>query len=167
MSYIRCHSNPEGMYIYGNADGMIEIYSGRGWHLSNIGPDQEEDRGMYVPGKTFYEMCKKANHPSIYDEESPYEIDGFRVEEVLIYLKTGKRVPNRGEKISKNFFSKRAAETIYAIKLSYKHKYVFMYLVTWEYIRRNALASERWSKSTKSKKSKRPKRARKKQAVLA
>lgn len=134
MSLIRCLSNHEGLYVYGNGNNII-IASGRGWHLSNIGPDQDEV--MSIPEKTFFKVCRKAD---LYCEDS-VEIDGFRVSEEYIYYNSGRLAP-------KGYFPRtaralnRAAPTMWAVKLTYKDRYVYLYRVTWDYLRRSARAVE-------------------------
>lgn len=149
MSFIRCLSNPEGMYVFGSTSG-VEFYSGQGWHLSNIGPDREPDRGMIVPYNVFYKACKLAEYVTA---DEPVEVDGFKIEEQVIYTKTGRLVPNRPFTVAsmKRRMSGRAAETMWAIKVSYKGKYVFMWRVTWDYIRSDACRPERHSKPRRKK----------------
>jgi len=66
-----------------------------------------------------------------------------RVEEVHIYFKSGRKVRENWVKTNPaSMFGGRATETMFAIKLSYEDKFVFMYRVTWEYIRRNGLSTE-------------------------
>lgn len=143
MSLIRALSNPEGMYVFGGCGQPFELYSGRGWHLSNIGPDETDCRGMVVPTRTFYRACRLSDYPM--QGDIPVEVNGFKIEEVVIYAKTGRLVPEMTT-IPKNYFTARSAERMWAIKLSYKDKYVFMHRVTWEYIRRNALEQEQWER---------------------
>ena len=103
---------------------------------------------MVVPGKIFFKACKKADWVS---EDDPVEVEGFRVEERHIYVKTGRSVPVR----SPVAWLRSKAETMFAIRLSYKDKYVFMHYVTWEYIRRNAVDHLEWErKQTRAKKKK-------------
>lgn len=147
MSYIRSTSNPEGMYAFGGAT-CVEIYSGRGWRLSNIGPGQG---GIIVPHETFYEACKRAD----YLGDEPIEVDGLRVEEMLIYTRSGRRVPPR-KTLSLRMFSNRAAPTMFAVKLTYEDKYVFMYPVTWDYIRRSALETERMNRALEARRRRGP-----------
>jgi len=128
------------MYVIGGLTQPIEIMSGHGWHLSNIGPDQGS---MVVPKDVFYRAARKAQRSIVVEEES-VEVDGFKIEERLIYVKSGRPVP--ADRLLSKRSKKQLAETMFAIKLSYGDKYVYMYRVTWDYICRSAVAQQNWER---------------------
>ncbi len=131
MSLIRALSNPEGMYVTQSGirgRACYEITSGCDWPkvLSNCGPD---DSAMVVPKLSFERLCKKAE----YVDETPVSVRGIAVVEIVVDTKTGQGIE------ADILDRKKWKNAIFGIRLSYKDKFVVLYRVTWEYIRRNAL----------------------------
>jgi len=149
MSYIRCLSNPEGLYIWAQSDGRTCITHNVRAPLSSV----EKPKGLVniiVPTTAFDRAC------ILWDEgNEPASCRGVRVEEVHVLTKTGKPVPE-------NFFDfgigsgklaarmkKNPVELL--IKLSYKKEFVFMWRVTWEYIVRHAVLQAEWKREDQDK----------------
>lgn len=129
MSFIRSLSNPEGLYIFGGMDG-IEIATGNGWKLSNIGPDNPS---MVVPYDAFIKVCED------WDQNADSaEADGFFAGEQHIWADTGELVDPETDPIQQWFTGNRR-ESRYAIKLSYGDKFCFLWSVTWQYVVAKAL----------------------------
>lgn len=146
MSLIRSTSNREGLYVTGGWGQPIEIRSGRDWELSNTGPDNP---ALVVPSRAFLRVCRLAG-PHITDA---VEVDGFRAEEVYVYTRTGRPVPDR-HGFARSMLRGGAAPRDFMIRLSYKDRFVLVYRVTWEYLRREALAQERHERASQRKKAK-------------
>jgi hypothetical protein len=132
MSYIRCISNPEGLYIWHDFDGDVKIT----W--SNVKPPLSynvKDKKwpipmMSVPVRVFQSACKKW-------DEHPYNavnVKGFTVEEIHVNVKTGKRIK---EKEFIKIINKVKSE--FLVRIAYKKKFVYLWPVTWDYVVNSAL----------------------------
>lgn len=144
MSLIRSTSNREGLYVTGGWGQPIEIMSGRGWELSNIGPNNP---ALVVPSRAFLRVCRLAG-PHITDA---VEADGFRAEEVYVYTRTGRPVPELRHGVTRSTFRGDAAPRDFMIRLSYRDRFVLVYRVTWEYLRREALAQDKEERAERQK----------------
>jgi hypothetical protein len=151
VSYIRATSNPEGLYITTDEDGLTTLWTGDGWKLSNIGPHDIDKRGrrlgITVLDEDFMTVCVRWR----YCDVEPVEVNGLRVEEQHIFTETGLRVlTSEGA----------SADTTFAIKVSFGDRYAFLWRVTWEYVVNSACQQARWraSASRASRKSKPKKR---------
>jgi hypothetical protein len=150
VSYIRCTSNPEGLYAW--SDGHTTHL----WHnvkkpLSSGKKPNEKfpSHEILVPTKIFDKVC------ALWDEcEQPASYRGARVEEVYVYTKTGKKVPE--QPLKKFFKDKRAREML--IKFSYKGQFFMMWNVTWEYVVRSAVRQLDWQRKDKKKRRRAKKR---------
>lgn len=120
MSYIRAGSNPEGLYIFGNGNHQVEILGGL--PISKLpGPHM----AVIVPRSSFHHVAKRWRE----DDCVPARHKGLSVDEVQVFLKTGKRVPKKMP------LKKWIKEPIaFLICLSWKKWKIFMWRVTWEYI---------------------------------
>jgi hypothetical protein len=140
MSYIRCTSNPEGLYIYeGHAYPRdrklyVTIYWTQPKPLSSGKRHQ-----IVVPARLFHEAARRW-YPGHKSYKGYYSKDGFSVKEELIYMKTGKKVPAKITKsMSKWMADKKRAE--FQIKISHKKEFVFIYNVTWAYVVENVMGT--------------------------
>jgi hypothetical protein len=136
MSYIRCLSNPEGMYIYGGADGV--------WISHNVKPplaSKEADDGcsphFVVPSRDFDRLGLKWAKDWAYDEH--VRSGKLAAQQVHVYLDTGKPV----EKNWANRFFRKGPKrpSAFLIKLSYGRHFVMMWRVTWHYIVQNIVGT--------------------------
>ncbi len=127
MSFIRCLSNPEGLYIYADCRGRLNI----SW-CSVDPPLSSRHRGeMRIPRHVFYKVVKQ------WDQRGDHAyFRGFSVEEQFIYTATGDPVHGT-ENLKRYLKDKRKRE--FKIKLSYKNDFVFLWYVTWEYVVRNLI----------------------------
>ncbi len=111
MSYIRCLSNPEGLYIWGTdkqlciAEGQLKIKT--------------------IPIEIFNCLLKK--YHKNFGENTKYK--GASIKEVYI---TDKKKKN--PKMLWKYFGKYGGH--HKMRLSYKKWHIDMWLVTWEYIAR-------------------------------
>jgi len=114
MSYIRCLSNPEELYIWG--DGKYANFSSS---IRKKFPDT-----LYkMPQKTFDNLLKK------YKFKGDTRYKGARIREV--FVKNGKLNPKCVWKLVGKY------DGNFKMRLSYKKWHIDMWLVTWEYIVRH------------------------------
>ena len=131
MSYIRCLSNPESLYIWGDTadnSGFANICHRVKPPLSSKWPKNGNSPLIMVPLKAFEEATRKWR--GSYDG-SAVEVDGFKVETVNVFTATGKRVPK------KNDFLKDRRRREWLVRLSYKGQFVHLWDVTWSYVVNN------------------------------
>lgn len=146
MSYIRCLSNPEGLYIWAGFDNMVQI--------TLAGEEFKEKKNL--PTKIFDGLIEKWNKNYW---NFPCEYKGARIEEVWIPIQSKLSViicgiwniicsPYYSHKIgvkwsfphTRNDFESykiyfyRSGN--FKIRLSYNNWYVDMWQVTWEHIAR-------------------------------
>lgn len=138
MSYIRCLSNPERLYAW--SDGHTTHL----WHdvkkpLSSGEKPNKKFPGyeILVPTKIFDKVCFLWN-----DFEQPASYRGARAEEIYVYTKTGKKVPE--QPLKKFLKDKKPREML--IKFSYKGQFFMMWDVTWEYVVRSAVRQRDFEK---------------------
>jgi len=130
MSYIRCLSNPEGLYIYGNTKGQITISHNipsprakPGYVKGEFPPE------IVLPQHIFHYVCQRWNNGN---ESIKYR--GCKVKEEYIEWKNGKKISNN---ITAEELLTRNVRREYLIKFEYKGKWFYMWRVTWKYIVRN------------------------------
>ena len=125
MSYIRCLSNPEGLYIYGTHKDLICIHHNVPAPLSS---GLNDGQGFFtIPELHFTKAIK------YWKQGRKYCKGGFLVEEEHIYLDTGMMVP---ERTIENMIAEKRP-TSYRIRLQYRSDFVYLWRVTWEYVVRN------------------------------
>lgn len=146
MSYIRCLSNPEGLYIWSGTDNLVHI-------IHNVPkPHSSGLDGFTVPWRVFENGTK--NWKKAYEPDQ-FQYRGMRIDELHVFEKTGKIVPdlspcNRGcVKEDKNSFRPcvrcfnkyyvNALKSRYIIRLSYKNHFVHLWRVTWAYVVENVI----------------------------
>lgn len=122
MSYIRCLSNPEALYIYGDCSGYVNISHG-------VKPPLSSGRDFRIPNRDFHRVGKK--WADWCDEESGIKSGHLKVQEINVYRDTGKPV---GREWRKNYFHKKQRPTDFLVRISYKRDFVFLWRVTWEYV---------------------------------
>lgn len=125
MSYIRCLSNPEGLYVHEDMDSYIHI----SWIVKPPLSSGKEDV-MLIPYKAFYGGIRKWDRTG-----RCKNFKGFSIKERYIYLKTGKPVSKQD--FIKSFEDKKHKG--YRVRLSYQNKFVYLWSVTWEYIVQNSV----------------------------
>jgi hypothetical protein len=126
MSYIRSTSNPESLYIWGDAFDLVNI-------SYRVDPPLASTRQeMRVPRAAFEEACLKWKEWG--EVHEIIEVDGFRVELVRILLCTGRAPP-------KNFNPlKDRREGAFLIRISYQRRFVHLWEVTWDHVVSNVEA---------------------------
>jgi hypothetical protein len=161
MSFIRCLSNPEGMYIWDDVDGKV--------HVSGNDPGGEP-RTILVPRRDFYGVCRKWSDGKL-DKNDVAHSGKIAVQDfVAIDKRTGKILSEKeAEKQYKIFQSlekqcfkfktegrdKKAVRQIIDKMDAYNpdRKVVFsvggkpefvLWTVTWEHIVQNATWNDRW-----------------------
>lgn len=122
MSYIRCLSNPEALYIWGDCQGYVNIS-----HC--VKPPLSSGRQFRIPTKDFHRVGKKWSEWC--DEEKGIRLGHLRIQEIHVYRDTGKPV---GPEWMKNFLKKKKREADFLVKVSYKRDFVFLWKVTWKYV---------------------------------
>ncbi len=123
MSYIRCLSNPEGLYVWGQ-ETTVEIAPGHHWKHTNI----PKGHTLSVPTSVFHGFAERHQH----DDEGKFR--GFEAKEVVVYESDGKPVPKQS--IKEQIFDKK--RHWFAIRVSYRGKWVLLWRVTWEYLLNDA-----------------------------
>lgn len=130
MSYIRCLSNPDGLYAFINVEGFAEISWGPKPPFA-CRDFQKTGKPMRVPVRVFENVARKWAD----GWQDRVSFKGFTAEEIHIYEKTGKVMPGDLKKYLSEF--KRGVKTRFVVKLSYKRDWVYLWRVTWEYVARN------------------------------
>lgn len=151
MSYIRCLSNPEGLYIWGQSDGRVGIshkveppLSSKwplesGWQvvrnkMVKTGRMHPSPPLLTVPMHLFHATCKQwaKYYGSPTDDRTSR--GGLVVKEVHVFTDTGRLVPKR-RGVAETMKDKRKTE--FLIRFSYRGKFFHMWRVTWMYIIQN------------------------------
>ena len=157
MSYIRCLSNPEGLYIWSDVDGTVKIahtvkaplssswpvdmlsetmsFRSRGTQIQKVirrhNPPKPVGRPplISVPRKSFERVCRQW----IKDEDD-ISFRGISVRELMVDIKTGQPI----EHIP---MANRAA---HLIRFQYKDQWFYMWRVTWAYVCHDIERRDRW-----------------------
>jgi hypothetical protein len=125
MSYIRCLSNPESLYIW--EDGThANISHGVPGPLSSS-KERDGDPALFLIPTDVWREGLKLWHDK-YGE--PIDHEGMAVREEHIHLDTAELVPE--QTILEMLDDRREAG--YRIRLEYKGEYVYLWRVTWEYV---------------------------------
>lgn len=135
MSYIRSLSNPEGLYIFGS--NGIHIYHGLKPPLCS-----EKSWPIVIPESDFYRVCHAWDHGPDQWKGPAYSRD-FSAREELIFVNTGKRVPDDVASMRRSmkdlFKGKKRPLERFVIRLQYKKKYIMIWRVTWHYVVENVV----------------------------
>jgi len=136
MSYIRCLSNPEGLYVW--SDGKFANIT------HNVKPPHSSGKDFTIPHRVFERVLKRWA-----DYHQPAKCAGAVAEELSVDRKIGEVIGpfkpcNRGcERQGKAFIlckpchakmMKDIRRSSYVIRLSYKGNFVNMWRVTWDYM---------------------------------
>lgn len=130
MSYIRCTSNPEGLYVFGTTI--------RGRPYMQVYAFAPRD-GMLVPWSVFRRACvlAKKRATAYYGPEVCYQ--GLRIRRINADPRTGKIVPE-----VTRIFKRDRGEV--QVEVSYKGKRFWCWVVTWRYIENGVVADdEKWT----------------------
>lgn len=138
MSYIRCWSNPDGLYIYESSNGIEVHHTVKPPLASKYDPNYRSV--MTIPTKAFKKACYMWT-----DWHTKVKIGDLTIEETHIYTKTGKLVHPDGKSINDS------RPTDFKIKLQYKNRFVYLWIVTWEYVVKHVVAQEAYFKRKKIK----------------
>lgn len=133
MSLIRSLSNPESLYIWGDANGYNLCHRVKPPLSSKWPPDGNTPR-IQIPVKVFERACLKWKDAGGWLDDR-VEIQGFVVEMVHVNIKTGRKSPKL---TLKNMLKELPTE--FLIRLSYKRQFVHLWDVTWTYVVNNVEA---------------------------
>lgn len=131
MSYIRCSSNPERLYIWGpNKNGMIEVcHRVQPPLASKVRKGEFPVPRMQIPVRIFYSACVRWD-----DGDEEISVRGFRVRYLYVYEDTG-RVARPS---ARDMLRPDARPRRFVVRLDYKGAFVYLWRVTWEYVVRSA-----------------------------
>lgn len=146
MSYIRCLSNPEGLYVWADTRGTVTLNYNVGKGLASPAAKPRDPAQFSLPRHVFEHVARRweAN-----GREGPVEFRGCRVEEVYVFRKTGKVVPDEERTIERTIMDSRRRETL--VRFSYGESFVHMWRVTWAYIVANVVERRRPKRRAKKK----------------
>jgi hypothetical protein len=144
MSYIRCLSNPERLYIFGDQWDRITIIHSVKPPMATAYPDKANSAMFHVPWKAFHAVCRRWPESG----DGGVRSDGIRVREALVYLDTGKKVVRRVPPVRWVRLLPRQDRLLrvgldadcrgrpveYLIRFEYKKHFFHMWRVTWEYV---------------------------------
>jgi hypothetical protein len=130
MSLIRCLSNPEALYIWGDADGFYSLVHCVKPPLASKWP-KDCTPMIRIPVGVFEKACLEWKDGGGWVDEK-IEVDGFIIEMVHVVRKTGKKPPKL---TLKNMF--KGPHGDFLIRLSYKRQFVHLWDVTWTYVVNN------------------------------
>lgn len=137
MSYIRSTSNPERLYVWADVDGTVHLHYGGPYRVK---PPLSKGEELRVPYKTFVRAVRH------WDESGRYktDINGFKIEEIHVYLKTGKRVPEfKNNKDAIRYLDEvKKKPSEYKIRVSYRGNFIHLWSVTWQYVVNNVMERE-------------------------
>lgn len=122
MSYIRCISNPEGLYVYHDVDGFISL------HVSQ----------KPIPLKiSLREWFYLKRHYKRYGDENPFIRPTLRVEKCFTLANTNIEYPE-----PKNWFTNKIPldnRLRLSIKMKNKWYHIYLWSVTYCYMMDNAI----------------------------
>ena len=130
MSYIRCLSNPENLYIWEDVDGTVTFS-----HRVRPPLASKEPKGdgnpfcITMPAREFKAACRKWAR----DGSEDVKAGNFSAKLMQVLLDTGKPPPAKYHKIPPS----ESPPSEFLVRIGYKRKFVFLWLVTWEYVVRN------------------------------
>lgn len=132
MSYIRCLSNPEGLYAYGSGDNQVwthidEAYSSKGHQGTMTLPEDKLTAAIRAFHKTY---------------DQPVEVGGIKIAEVHVYQDTLEDTGEEWkglEQLRKRLDGMPVRESRYGIRLEYEGKWFLLWRVTWDYFARGFL----------------------------
>lgn len=89
MSFIRSGSNPEALYVVHNVSNTVDIWHGLKYPLCNKGKTY-----INLPAKPFLGACRRWAMKHYPGDGRKVEYRGVTIEEKMIFLKTGKDIPD-------------------------------------------------------------------------
>ena len=139
MSYIRCLSNPERLYAWHDIDGTVHLHYGGN---KAVKPPLSKGEEMRVPYKTFIRAVQNWDAHGGFEGRTSYR--GFTIEEIHVYLKTGKLFdPERWKSASKYIDHSAKNPNEFLIRVSYKGNFIHLWGVTWQYVVNNVMERRR------------------------
>ena len=131
MSFIRCLSNPEAMYIWHDVDETVHITHSVKPPLASKGDE------FCVPTRLWYGLWRvvERNHGLYLNEGDVLKFGDLKLEEKHIYIDSGRIVKSYK---MKDLFAERKP-TSFRWKFSYGKHFVYMWQVTLEHIYLNVL----------------------------
>ena len=137
MSYIRCLSNPEGLYVYASDNG-VNIHHCLRPPFSSKDTKGKLERTIVVPEKLFFDACHRWDHgPTQWT--GPVSLKDLIIKEEHVFEDDGTVVPSEWNPFSK---SQKHRKTCYRIIFKYKSQYIMLWRVTWDYVVKNAVDPE-------------------------
>ncbi len=135
MSYIRCTSNPENLYIFENLDKQIEFMWGE--HDFN-------ENNIKIDSKNFKDFMKKVKGLYGYVDRSPVKHKNISLQEIRF-----NRTLGRIETKEPSFENDYSYDVLICLKINKKK--ILMFEVTWRYfydnyIEQNFLPTNKWRK---------------------
>lgn len=142
MSYIRCLSNPEGLYIIGTYCNFgkgrsrpgIQAWIGHDFKLTNL--NETECGSMIVPMAAFLGVVKRCD-----GGYTDVTHRGFSAKEVHVFEDDGSDLPADWDclkDVRENLEGRPTRKTRYGIRLSYGDKWMVLWRTTWAYVVHNA-----------------------------
>ncbi len=134
MSYIRCTSNPEDLYVYGSSEG-IEFC----WSPKDQTQEAFDAASMIAKYEDVWDLIKILHkHYNTFYESHPIQCGDLKIEEVHYSFEEQREVPN-DEWQATMFHIDNPLPTESQVKLTIGDKFVYMYRVTWRYLYENLL----------------------------
>ena len=140
MSYIRCLSNPEGLYIYGDGSGILIHYDGG---------------SMYVPEKDFHKVGLEyvryhwAEHGMRSGDLVVREVEVIRGTDMVYFEPRHKKLGIAEVWGHRKYLD--GPRTDHKVLFSYKGKSFIMWRVTWDYIAQSIKNYVEWEENRKKK----------------
>lgn len=138
MSFIRCWTNPEGLYVWDDINGYVAIAHTLNKPFCSFNDTKFVEDQIQVPRREFYGVCKQWDNSSY--KTAKYK--DFSAEEVEIFDDNGEIVPEDYDYLNPT----HGRKTSYRIKVQYKKEFVYLWRVTWEYVVKNAVKDRNWKK---------------------
>lgn len=139
MSYIRCLSNPEGLYIWSDGKMICICHSLQDSIFSNF-PAQKMSPFFAISHDLFHEAVRK--WWDAFGDDIVYK--DVIIKEEHIHLDDGSIVPLiKSTKAALEQLNLPHRQTRFVIRLEYKGQFIRMWFVTWQYIVNNVILRKR------------------------
>jgi hypothetical protein len=127
VSYIRCTSNPEGLYVYEQVQGGVVLWGGLPEPLSRfvMAPRGKEPAVLVMPVRDFRKLALRWLKDFV-----DVRVGRLRVREVWIHGPTGRIVSE--DRLPANF--RKMREHNLHVVLTYGRWRIAMWKVTWDYV---------------------------------
>lgn len=134
MSYIRCLSNPEGLYIYSSSEG-VQIHHCLRYPMATEGTGHLDNTITIKEEKDFFRACHLWDHgPHAW--HGPVKVGKLSLQEVHIFERTAKKVPKDWDHVDRKNWK---AKTRFSVCLQYGKHYIMLWRVTWQYVVANVV----------------------------